>query len=384
MYIKREDFEAQEAANLAPYAMCSCNSRGRTVAEDEHDYRTAYQRDRDRIIHTTAFRRLEYKTQVFLITEGDYYRTRLTHTVEVAQIGRTMARALRINEDLTEAICLAHDLGHSAFGHSGEEALNKLMANHGGFDHNYQSFRIVEKLENRFPDFRGLNLTWEVREGILKHETEYDKSSVVDFEPQWRAGLEAQIVNFADEIAYTTADLDDGLRSGMITPAQLADVEFWRLVIDELNIDPRQGFTDMDRHRIIRRLVGKEVSDVIFTTSQRLKEFGIQSIDNVRNAPENIVVHSAEVKRMDRQLKDFLFANLYQHWRVMRMHLKAERFIGQLFETYVNTPDILPKNIQILAKNNDLQRTVCDYIAGMTDRFALKEYSKLFDPMEAV
>jgi dGTPase len=170
----------------------------------------------------------------------------------------------------------------------------------------------------------------------------------------------------------------------MITPAQLADVEFWRLVVDELGIDLRQGFTDMDRHRIIRRLVGKEVSDVILTTSQRLKEFDIQSIDDVRNAPENIVVHSAEVKRMDRQLKDFLFANLYQHWRVMRMHSKAERFIAQLFETYVNTPDILPKNIQILAKNNDLHRTVCDYIAGMTDRFALKEYSKLFDPMEAV
>jgi dGTPase len=384
MFITREEFEAQEAANLAPYAMCSRDSKGRAVDEDEHGYRTAYQRDRDRIIHTTAFRRLEYKTQVFLITEGDYYRTRLTHTVEVAQIGRTMARALRINEDLTEAICLAHDLGHSAFGHSGEAALNKLMVDHGGFDHNYQSFRIVEKLENRFPNFRGLNLTWEVREGILKHETEYDKSSVTDFEPQWRAGLEAQIVNFADEIAYTTADLDDGLRSGMIVPEQLADIEFWQLVIDELGIDPLQSFTDMDRHRIIRRLVGKEVSDVINTTSRRLKDFNIQNIDDVRNAQENIVVHSDEVKRMDRQLKDFLYQNLYQHWRVTRMHLKAERFIAELFDTYVNTPEILPESIQELAKDNDLHRTVCDYIAGMTDRFALKEHSKLFDPMEGV
>jgi dGTPase len=364
--------------------MCSRDSRGRAAKEDEHDYRTAYQRDRDRIIHTTAFRRLEYKTQVFLNTEGDYYRTRLTHTMEVAQIGRTMARALRINEDLTEAICLAHDLGHSAFGHSGEEALNKLMADHGGFDHNYQSFRIVEKLENRFPNFRGLNLTWEVREGILKHETEYDKSSVTDFEPQWRAGLEAQIVNFADEIAYTTADLDDGLRSGMIVPKQLAGIDFWQLVIDELGLDPLQSFTDMDRHRIIRRLVGKEVSDVIRTTSQRLEDFNVQTIDDVRNAPENMVIHSDTVKRMDRQLKDFLFKNLYQHWRVMRMHLKAERFIAELFDTYVNTPEILPKNIQVLAKNNDLHRTVCDYIAGMTDRFALKEHSKLFDPDEGV
>jgi dGTPase len=304
--------------------------------------------------------------------------------VEVAQIGRTMARALCINEDLTEAICLAHDLGHSPFGHSGEAALNNLMANHGGFDHNYQSFRIVEKLENRFPDFRGLNLTWEVREGILKHETEYDKSSVTDFEPQWRAGLEAQIVNFADEIAYTTADLDDGLRSGMIVPEQLADIEFWQLVIDELGIDPLKSFTDMDRHRIIRRLVGKEVSDVIRTTSKRLEQFNIQNIDNVRNMSENLVAHSDAVKQMDRQLKDFLYQNLYQHWRVMRMHLKSERTIADLFDTYINTPDILPNSIQALAQNNNLHRTVCDYIAGMTDRFALKEHSKLFDPMEGV
>ncbi len=384
MIITREDFETQEAQALAPYAMCSRESRGRNIKEDEHPYRTAYQRDRDRIIHTTAFRRLEYKTQVFLITEGDYYRTRLTHTVEVAQIGRTMARALRINEDLTEAICLAHDLGHSAFGHSGESGLNKLMADHGGFDHNYQSFRIVEKLENRFPDFRGLNLTWEVREGILKHETEYDKSSVTEFEPQWRAGLEAQIVNFADEIAYTTADLDDGLRSGMISPEQLADVDFWRLVIDELGINPYDDFTEMDRHRIIRRLVGKEVSDVIYATNRRLKDYNIQTIDDVRNAPENLVAHSDEVKQMDRQLKTFLFKNLYQHWRVMRMQLKAERFITELFQTYVDTPEILPKKIQEQAKAGDLYRTVCDYIAGMTDRFALEEHRKLFDPTKSV
>ena len=384
MLITRKEIEAQEAERLAPYAMCSRDSKGRNFEEEEHPYRTAYQRDRDRIIHTTAFRRLEYKTQVFLITEGDYYRTRLTHTVEVAQIGRTMARALRVNEDLTEAICLAHDLGHSAFGHSGEEALNEMMAGHGGFDHNYQSFRIVEKLENRFPDFRGLNLTWEVREGILKHETEYDRSNVTDFEPDWRAGLEAQIVNFADEIAYTTADLDDGLRSGMIVPEQLAGVEFWRVVTDELGIDIRQGFTDMDRHRIIRRLVGKEVSDVVDMTSERLASHNIKSIEDVRNFPENIVTHSETVKQMDRQLKDFLFQNLYQHWRVMRMQLKAHRLLTELFETYINSPFVLPKNLQKLAQQNGLHRTVCDYIAGMTDRFATEEHSKLFDPMKRV
>ncbi len=384
MMITRQEIEAQEAERLAPYGMCSRDSLGRRVPEDEHPYRTAYQRDRDRIIHTTAFRRLEYKTQVFIITEGDYYRTRLTHTIEVAQIGRTIARALRVNEDLTEAICLAHDLGHSPFGHSGETALNTLMADHGGFDHNYQSFRIVEKLERRFPDFNGLNLTWEVREGILKHETEYDKSQVTAFEPQWRPTVEAQIVNFADEIAYTTADLDDGLRSGLITPAQLKDIEFWRLVVDELGINPTESFSEMDRHRIIRRLVGKEVSDVVQTTSDRLQSLNIRSVADIRNLPENIVTHSEKVQQMNRELKDFLLNNLYLHWRVMRMDMKAKRFIGRLFEAYTRSPVILPTSVQALIERRGLHRAVCDYIAGMTDRYALQEYQKLFDPMERV
>ncbi len=384
MFITRVDIEAEEVDRLAAYAMRSRDSKGRSIAEEDHPYRTTYQRDRDRIIHTTAFRRLEYKTQVFLITEGDYYRTRLTHTIEVAQIGRTMARALRLNEDLTEAICLAHDLGHSPFGHSGEVALNELMAGRGGFDHNYQSFRLVEKLENRFPGFRGLNLTWEVREGILKHETEYDRSNVSAFDPDCRAGLEAQIVNFADEIAYTTADLDDGLRSGLITPEHLTGIEFWRLVTDELNLSPQQNFSDMDRHRIIRRLVGKEVSDVIQSTGERLQTQKIATLADVRNFPENLVTHSEPVKRMNRQLKDFLLKNLYQHWRVMRMHLKAERLINELFNIYVNSPFVLPKDIQERASQNDLHRTVCDYIAGMTDRFAVEEHAKLFDPSKRV
>jgi len=384
LIISRAEIETQEAERLAPYAMCSRDSAGRRWEEDEHPYRTVYQRDRDRVIHTTAFRRLEYKTQVFIITEGDYYRTRLTHTVEVAQIGRTIARALRVNEDLTEAICLAHDLGHSPFGHSGEAILNKLMADHGGFDHNYQSFRIVEKLENRFPDFRGLNLSWEVREGILKHETKYDKSTVTAFEPQWQPTLEAQIVNFADEIAYTTADLDDGLRSGLITPQQLADIEFWRLVIDELGIDPNQGFTDMDRHRIIRRLVGKEVSDVIYATHDQLEAHNIKTLTDIRNLDHNIVTHSKKVGEMDNQLKEFLLNNLYTHWRVMRMDLKAKRFISELFDAYTHSPIILPDSVQRRINGRGLERTVCDYIAGMTDRFAMQEYSKLFNPLERV
>lgn len=384
MIISRSEIEAQEAGRLAAYASFSRDSRGREAPEDEHDYRTAYQRDRDRIIHTTAFRRLEYKTQVFVTTEGDYYRTRLTHTIEVAQIGRTIARALRLNEDMTEAICLAHDLGHGPFGHSGETALNGLMADHGGFDHNYQSFRLVTRLEKRFPDFRGLNLTWEVREGILKHETEYDRSEVVDFEPDLRASLEAQIVNYADEIAYTTADLDDGLRSGMVTPEQLAGIEFWQLVTGELGLDPLARFTEMDRHRIIRRLVGKEVSDIIKGTSEALEANNIQTLADVRTFPRNLAGHTAEVKRLNRQLKDFLFQNLYSHWRVMRMDRKARHFIAELFNAYVNSPVILPQSVQELAAERGLHRTVCDYIAGMTDRFALQEYNKLFNPMERV
>jgi dGTPase len=258
------------------------------------------------------------------------------------------------------------------------------MADHGGFDHNYQSYRIVEKLENRFPDFRGLNLTWEVREGILKHETEYDQSNVTDFEPQWQPTVEAQIVNFADEIAYTTADLDDGLRRGLIVPAQLEDIEFWRLVTGELGIDPSQGFDDMDRHRIIRRLVGKEVSDVIQATAEQLSGHNINNVEDVRTLDQKLVTHSPEVNRMNRQLKDFLLENLYTHWRVMRMDMKAKRFIGQLFNAYTASPIILPKTVQEITKRRGLERTVCDYIAGMTDRYALQEYNKLFDPMEAV
>ena len=378
----RQAMEAQELAALAPYAMTSRNSRGRAFPEDEHSYRTAYQRDRDRVIHTTAFRRLEYKTQVFITTEGDYYRTRLTHTIEVAQIGRTIARALHANEDLTEAICLAHDLGHGPFGHSGEVVLNELMVDWGGFDHNHQGLRIIEKLERRFPDFDGLNLTWEVREGMLKHETEYDRGEAFAYDPELRGTLEAQIVNLADEIAYTTADLDDGLRSGMITPSQLSQaVELWQEVTAELGIDGRNMITDMDRHRIIRRLVGKEVTDVISATMAAIAAQGITSVDDVRNQPRNLVSHSAEFHPHHRELKLFLYENLYRHWRVMRVHSKTQRVIQALFNAFVEDPCILPLDIQEKTTDQGLHRVVCDYIAGMTDRYALQEHSKLFDPM---
>jgi dGTPase len=383
--LTRTSLEEQEIKTLAPYAMACRDTRGRIYPEDEHAYRTAYQRDRDRVIHTTAFRRLEYKTQVFIITEGDYYRTRLTHTIEVAQIGRTIARTLRANEDLTEAICLAHDLGHGPFGHSGEEALNKLMINHGGFDHNHQGLRIIEKLEQRFPDFDGLNLTWEVREGMLKHETEYDKGEAFAYDPHLRGTLEAQIVNLADELAYTTADLDDGLRSGMITPAQLHQkVELWALVTKELGINGRSFITDMERHRIIRRLVGKEVTSVIEATHQALVEHNIQSVDAVRNMPHNLVSHTPEFAQLNRELKQFLYKNLYCHWRIMRMANKAKRILTELFNAYVEDPSILPQQTQAKLEKENSYQVVCDYIAGMTDRYAIKEYERLFNPMVSV
>jgi dGTPase len=384
MLLWREELEQQELERLAPYAMKSRNSRGREFQEDEHSYRTRYQRDRDRIIHTTAFRRLEYKTQVFIITEGDYYRTRLTHTIEVAQIGRTIARALRANEDLTEAICLAHDLGHGPFGHSGEETLNQLMADHGGFDHNHQSLRIVEKLERRFPDHYGLNLSWEVREGIMKHESEYDRGLAFAFDPDKQGTLECQIVNAADEIAYSTADLDDGLRSGMITPDQLSEVALWQEVIDELGVDLNIDFSEMDRHRVIRRLVGKEVTDLVQATNDLLIANSVQSVDAIRNLSSNVVTYSEAMQIKNRELKDFLYENLYRHWRVMRMASKARRFLTQLFALYVEEPRLLPWQTQDRLDRESIPRIVCDYVAGMTDRYALQEYQKLFDPLERV
>jgi dGTPase len=384
MILWREELETQEAERLAPYAMKSRDSRGREYAEEEHPYRTAYQRDRDRVIHTTAFRRLEYKTQVFIITEGDYYRTRLTHTIEVAQIGRTIARALRANQELTEAICLAHDLGHGPFGHSGEETLNELMSDYGGFDHNHQSLRIVEKLERRFPDFYGLNLSWEVREGIMKHESEYDRGLAFAFDPDKRGALECQIVNAADEIAYSTADLDDGLRSGMITCDQLNSVTLWREVLKELGIDSSTGFSEMDRHRVIRRLVGKEVTDLVQATHNLLQSNNAQSVDDIRNLSFNVVIYSEPMQAKNRELKDFLFKKLYRHWRVMRMASKAQRFLSQLFHLYTAEPGLLPRQTQTQLADETLHRAVCDYIAGMTDRYALQEYQKLFDPMTSV
>jgi dGTPase len=384
MFVTREAYEEREARLLAPYGFKSRDSRGRTVPEEEHPYRTAFQRDRDRILHTTAFRRLEYKTQVFVTYEGDYYRTRLTHTLEVMQIGRTMARALGANEDLVEAICLAHDLGHPPFGHAGETALNRWMADHGGFDHNRQSLRIVEFLERRFPDFRGLNLTWEVREGIVKHETEYDVADAAGFEPEKRGTLEAQLANPADEIAYSAHDLDDGLRSGLIAPHDLDGIAWWERLKESIGWGGDR-FTDLVRHRLIRRLIGLMVTDLIAETARRLDAAGPTSAEEVRALPENVVAFSAEVLAMNRELKTFLFERLYRHPRVIRMQIKAERVVGELFKAYVSEPAQLPWEVQAwVGTGEGLHRVVCDYIAGMTDRFALQEYAKMFDPHQRV
>ncbi len=380
MYFPRQDLDDIEDRSLAPYGVRSRDSRGRAYLDREPDYRTSFQRDRDRILHTTAFRRLEYKTQVFINFEGDYFRTRLTHTLEVAQVGRTIARALGANEDLVEAICLAHDLGHSPFGHAGESTLSRLMKDHGGFDHNRQSLRIVTELEQRYPEFPGLNLTWEVREGMVKHESEYDVSDARDFNADLRGNLETQICNVADELAYTTHDLDDGLRSGMITPQMLDGIALWGILKETYNW---RGPTlqDIERHGMIRHLVGLMVTDMVLATDARLKESGVKSALDIQKLDHNLIGYSEDMQRRNRELKDFLFSNLYRHFRVVRMQVKAERLVEDLFKAYCLEPLILPDHVQQWIKPRGLERTICDYIAGMTDRYAIEEHQRLYDPV---
>ncbi len=379
MLFTREILQEQEDKNLAPYGIRSKDSHGREFPQEEPAYRTCFQRDRDRILHTTAFRRLEYKTQVFFNFEGDYYRTRLTHTLEVTQIGRTIARALGANEDLVEAICLAHDLGHPPFGHSGESTLSKLMKDHGGFDHNKHSLRIVTKLEKRYPEFDGLNLSWEVLEGIVKHETEYDQSDAAEYSPDLRGSLEAQITNVADEMAYTAHDLDDGLRSGMINEEMLSGIELWEILLSTLGIK-NDRLDDLTRHRIIRKLIGMEVTALINQTAENLRKSSATSVTELQSLKYNVVGTDEEMIQRNRQLKDFLYRNLYKHYRVVRMQVKAEKILTDIFNMYINEPTVLPNHIQLLITERGLHRAVCDYVAGMTDRFAADEYNRLFDP----
>lgn len=381
MFFTRQQLEENEDRILAPYGMRSKDTKGRAYLDTEPEYRTTFQRDRDRILHTTAFRRLEYKTQVFINFEGDHFRTRLTHTLEVAQIGRTLARALGGNEDLVEAICLAHDLGHSPFGHSGEVALARLMKDFGGFDHNKQSLRIVTELEQRYPEFPGLNLSWEVREGMVKHESEYDISDARDFNPDLRGNLETQIANVADELAYTTHDLDDGLRSGMINPQILEGVALWEILRETYNWHGSL-LSDMERHRMIRQLVGFLVTDMVKGTDARLKESKVSSATDIQKLKHNVVGYTEEMQRRNREMKDLLYKKLYRHYRVVRMQVKAERIISDLFNAFRAEPTTLPDHVQFFIEKRGLERTICDYIAGMTDRYAIEEHQKMFNPTE--
>ncbi len=377
----RELLEENEQRSLAPYAMHSRASRGRLYPEDEAEYRTVFQRDRDRVLHTTAFRRLEYKTQVFINHEGDYYRTRLTHTLEVAQLGRTLARALAVNEDLVEVICLAHDLGHPPFGHAGEKVLNGLMRDHGGFDHNKQTLRIVTELEKRYEAFPGLNLTWETREGIVKHETEYDVSDAEGYDPELRGSLEAQITNAADELAYIAHDLDDGLRAGMITHADLLEVPLWGVLAEAVGWDSNSpSLDDLTRHRLIRRLIGMELGGLLHQTEANLRASGVGSVAELQRLPHNVIAFGAEMEGHNRILKDFLYQHLYRHYRVMRVSVKTERIVTALWQVYLDEPGILPAHVRRLREERPPQRVVCDYIAGMTDRFAIQEYQRVFEP----
>ncbi len=382
MIYKREQREEMETAVLAPYALRSAASQGRVYPEAESSTRTAFERDRDRIIHTTAFRRLEYKTQVFVFYEGDHYRTRLTHTMEVAQLGRSLARGLGVNHDLTEAICLAHDLGHAPFGHAGEHALNRLMAEYGGFNHNTQSYRVVTELEHRYPHFPGLNLTYETREGMLKHETAYDKSDAAGYAPDRCASLEAQIANLADEIAYNAHDLDDGLRAGLFTLGELAELEIWQELAETAGWYGQRPFTDLIRHEIIRELIGRSVGDVLQQTHTTLDAHTLDTPEKIQTHPDNVVGYSAAFGPKVQRLKQFLFEHMYRHHRLVRMQFKAERFISELFEVYLKEPHMLPDATRQRLSGASLPRVVTDYIAGMTDRYALDEWQKIFNPYE--
>jgi len=379
--MERHEFEAIEDASLAPYALRSSASRGRAHGEPEHPFRLAFQRDRDRIVHSTAFRRLEYKTQVFVNHEGDYYRTRLTHTMEAAGITRTIVRALRLNQDLADAVVLAHDLGHTPFGHAGERVLNELMAPHGGFEHNAQSLRIVDVLEERYPHFKGLNLTWEVREGIVKHSPPYDRPLARHFEPGTAPSLEAQIVDHADEIAYNTHDIDDGLKSGLLTAEQLDTVTLWREHFGRVSAEqPAAGFR-IWRYQVQRALIEAFVIDLLETIQLRLRAFGIVRPEDVRAHRQPLVGFSPEMDAKRLELKAFLMANLYRHYRVVRMAVKAQKVMADLFHAYMAEPAQLPPHIVARWQAGEEQaRVVADYIAGMTDRFAVDEHNKLFDP----
>ncbi len=377
-----EHLEKEEFNRLSPFACFSAKTKGRKFTIPHSKYRTEFQRDRDRILHSQAFRKLEYKTQVFVNHEADYYRTRLTHTLEVASIGRSIAKSLKANQDLTEAIAFAHDIGHTPFGHAGEMALHDIMDGSGGFEHNSQSLRIVEYLEDRYAEYKGLNLTYEVREGIIKHHTAYDSpdnAMLKDYEPNKNASVEAQIINVADEIAYNSHDLDDGIESGLININQLLEVPLFKEFYDKLNV---KDLCDKHlRYAIVKELIGAQIFDVVKTTLENIKEMNIKSLGDVRNT-QLLVNTSKEMQTKNNVLKSFLFDNLYSHYKVLKMQHKAERYIRELFTVYEKDIRQLPPSYLNRVDSDGKKRVICDYIAGMTDRFAQEEYMRLFLPYE--
>jgi dGTPase len=372
----REAIEAQEFATLAPYAQKSADSAGRKHREPRHPYRSEYQRDRARIIHSRAFRRLEHKTQVFLSGTADHLRTRLTHTIEVASISRSIARALALNEDLAEAIALAHDLGHAPFGHSGESELNRLMRAHGGFNHNHQSLRVVELLEKKYPEFPGLNLSFEVLEGLHKHAP--PPKSATSGPPIHQPSLEAQIANLADEITYYSHDLDDGLDSRLIDPTQLASLDVWRHSHEEVRCDfPRLSGPELNGY-VIRCIIDRQVQDVIASSAQAIAASRVQSPADVRRRPRPLIRYSPGLRIANRALRKFLYANLYYNPGVAIMNRRACRMLRDVFNLYIRDPSLLGRNTVRRLRREGLERSICDYLSGMTDGYLLDEHARLF------
>ena len=375
----RQELEALERHSLAPYAQLSANTRGRKHREPPPEWRTEYQRDRDRVIHSKAFRRLEYKTQVFLNGTGDHLRTRLTHTMEVAAISGNIARALKLNEDLAETIALAHDLGHSPFGHKGETVLNRLMKAFGGFEHNRQSLRIVEALEQRYPQFSGLNLTWEVREGLAKHHTAYDHPGKQAGFAAKSPSLEAQVADLADEITYYSHDLDDGLDSGLLSEEPLnRKVRLWRQAARTVQSEYGQLADECRRYCIIRCITDLQIKDVVITTEKRIREAGVASADDVRRQPRRLVQYSPRRRALNQELRKFLYQNLYYNPAVSGPHLSSRRILEELFHYYLKHHQQVGSLARKRARRDGWPRAICDYLAGMTDRYANLEHQRLF------
>ncbi|MBN8248798.1 MAG: deoxyguanosinetriphosphate triphosphohydrolase [Verrucomicrobia bacterium] len=377
--VDREALEARERGTLAPYAQCSADTRGRVHPEDPPALRTHFQRDRDRVIHSRAFRRLEYKTQVFLNGTGDHLRTRLTHTMEVAAISRNLARPLGLNEDLTETIALAHDLGHAPFGHKGEHALDRLMKGHGGFEHNRQSLRVVELLERKYPRFPGLNLSWEVREGLAKHQPEFPLPPGTPDVPHRQPSLEAQLANLADEIAYYSHDLDDGLDSGLLDEKRLqSEVQVWAGAAREV----RRRFgalpAESRRYYTIRQIIDEQVTDVVETTLRNVNTAGVDSADAVRAARRPLVGYSAGRRRANLELRKYLYRNLYYSPAINEPNRRAVRLLAEVFQHFIAHPETLGRTARNAVISAGLHRAVCDHVASMTDRYLLQEHQRLF------